>query len=123
MTIEQLAELCHEANRTYCHLIGDESQAPWKTAPEWQKVSARNGVLFHLQNPGASPSASHENWLEEKVRDGWSYGPVKDPVAKQHPCFMPYDNLPVEQRMKDNLFIAIVNCFRQLVAEDAQAQT
>ena len=121
MTIEQLAELCHEANRTYCHLIGDESQAPWKTAPEWQKVSARNGVLFHLENPGASPSASHENWLEDKTRDGWSYGPVKDPVAKQHPCFMPYDNLPVEQRMKDSLFIAVVNCFRQLVAENAKA--
>lgn len=116
MRIEQIAELCHEANRTYCHLNGDDFQPIWADAPVWQKTSAVTGVQFHLDNPHAGPAASHENWLKEKEADGWKYGPVKNPETKEHPCFMPYDGLPVEQRMKDSLFISVVNCFRHLVS-------
>jgi len=69
---------------------------------------ARNGVKFSIANPDAPPSASHDSWSAEKVADGWVYGPVKDPEAKQHPCLVPYDDLPVEQRTKDYLFQAVV---------------
>jgi len=106
--LEGIARICHEANRAYCRSIGDESQLPWEDAPEWQRTSAVNGVLFTLRNPGAPPSASHESWLEEKRATGWKYGPVKDPEKKEHPCFVPYGDLPVEQRRKDALFQAVV---------------
>ena len=115
MKIEQLAELCHEANKTYCHLIGDNSQPSWAIAPDWQKDSAINGVKFHIANPNASPSTSHENWLKQKQEEGWKYGPIKDPAAKLHPCFLPYNELPIEQRMKDSLFIHIVDCFKDQI--------
>jgi hypothetical protein len=104
----KVAKTCHEANRAYCKAIGDNSQPAWEDAPDWQKSSAVKGVKFIWDNRNASPSASHESWLEEKRKDGWSYGPVKDPVAKTHPCFVPYDQLPVEQRAKDYIFGAIV---------------
>ena len=35
-------------------------------------------------------------------------GPVKDPEKKEHPCFLPYDELPLSQRIKDYLFTAVV---------------
>ena len=115
MNALDVAELCHEANRTYCRLNGDDSQLSWREAPEWQRTSAINGVKFHLENHDAGPSASHENWLKEKVADGWTYGPEKNPETKQHPCMVPYDELPVVQRMKDSLFISVVNCFRHMI--------
>lgn len=102
-----IAQVCHEANRAYCQALGDMSQPAWNDAPEWQKQSAVNGVMFIQDNPDAAPSASHESWLAEKERDGWTYGPVKDPVLKQHPCFVPYDELLVEQKAKDYIFGAI----------------
>ncbi len=108
MDHEAIARVAHEVNRAYCDSIGDTSQPAWEKAPEWQRQSAVNGVKFHAENPTASPSASHENWLEEKRNDGWTYGPVKDPDAKQHPCFVAYDQLPQEQRSKDYLFKAVV---------------
>jgi hypothetical protein len=40
--------------------------------------------------------------------DGWKYGPVKDPEKKEHPCFVPYDRLPTEQKAKDYIFGAVV---------------
>jgi hypothetical protein len=108
----KVAKTCHEANRAYCKALGDDSQPAWEDAPDWQKSSAIKGVKFIWENPDASPAASHESWLEEKRKDGWSYGPVKDPVAKTHPCFVPYDELPVEQRAKDYIFGAIVRALR-----------
>lgn len=101
----QIAEAAHEANRTYCEYLGDHSQPRWDAAPEWQKKSAINGIIFHYENPSAKPSDSHENWLAQKTEEGWSYGPVKDPDNKRHPCYMPYEQLPEEQRLKDLIFI------------------
>lgn len=106
--VEIIARTCHEANRAYCQAIGDNSQKPWDESPEWQKESARNGVLFHL-NGDHGPEASHESWLAEKRADGWKYGPVKNPETKEHPCFVPYSELPLEQKAKDYIFRAIVH--------------
>lgn len=112
-----VARICHEANRAYCLTLGDDSQPAWEDAPEWQKESAKNGVLFHLANPKASASASHDNWLAEKKAAGWQYGPVKDPERKEHPCFVPFEELPAAQQAKDHLFRGIVHALRPFLSE------
>jgi hypothetical protein len=108
MEIKQIARIAHEANRAYCQTIGDNSQPKWSEAPNWQQISAINGVKHVMDNSDAKPSDSHESWLKEKTRDGWKYGEIKDPDKKEHPCFVPYDELPEEQKKKDYLFIAVV---------------
>lgn len=105
---EWIARACHEVNRAYCAAIGDNSQPAWDDAPQWQKDSAIAGVKAVIANPGGKPEDSHANWLAHKLADGWTYGPVKDPATKQHPCMVAYDQLPAEQRVKDHLFIAVV---------------
>ena len=113
--IEQIARLCHETNRAYCESIGDNSQPQWEDAPEWQRSSAIKGVEFHIAHLSTGetpkPSASHDSWLEQKTKEGWKYAPVKDAAKKEHPCYVPYNELPVEQRLKDYLFAAIVQAF------------
>lgn len=113
---EKVAAICHDANRRYCIENGDMSQPAWEDAPDWQRASAINGVIFHLHNPDAGPSGSHENWMRTKEAEGWTYGDVKDPERKTHPCMIPYEDLPFEQRMKDHLFVAIVHAFTPRVA-------
>lgn len=108
MSVLDVARLCHNVNRIYCQSIGDFSQPEWDDAPEWQRESAVNGVIFHLSNPGAGPAASHLNWLKEKTEQGWVYGPVKDPDLKEHPCCVPYEDLPKAQQFKDALFVAVI---------------
>ncbi len=109
--VESAAHLAHEVNKGYCEALGDDSQPSWADAPDWQKSSAIKGVEFLRDNPDSSPSASHESWLREKSEQGWAYGPVKDPEAKLHPCYVPYGDLPVEQRAKDYIFRAVVLTF------------
>lgn len=115
MTYAKIAQLAHEVNRAYCQTLGDNSQLAWSDAPEWQKASALSGVTHILSNPDAIPSDSHENWLKDKVADGWVWGPVKDPAKKQHPCMVPYEKLPPEQRAKDLLFVTVVRTAAGLV--------
>lgn len=104
--VEACARAAHETNRAYCIALGDTSQLPWDSAPEWQRTSCRNGVRGALT--GATPEQSHESWSAEKVATGWTWGPVKDPEAKQHPCLVPYDQLPPDQRAKDAIFVGVV---------------
>lgn len=104
MTIEQIAKVAHELNKAYCQSVGDHTQQEWDAAPEWQRQSSIKGVIFHILNPDASPSDSHDSWLNKKEEEGWSYGPVKNPEAKEHPCFVPYEELPTEQRSKYYIF-------------------
>jgi hypothetical protein len=103
-----IAHICHEANRAYCLSIGDRSQSPWDSATKWQQESMVAGVEFCLANPDAPPSANHEAWLQHKLAEGWKYGETKDPEKKEHPCCVPYDQLPDEQKVKDRLIKAIV---------------
>lgn len=112
MTNEQIAHIVHEANRAYCSSLGDLSQPFWEDAPHWQRSSAINGVEGIRSGRITKPSESHESWLAEKERTGWKYGPEKDPAKKEHPCFVPYSELPPEQRVKDSLFFAIVNALK-----------
>ncbi len=106
MSHEEIARVAHEVNRAFCEASGDWSHVPWEAAPEWQRSAAVDGVGKALA--GATPEALHESWCRFKVADGWTFGPVKDPGAKTHPCLVPYGDLPPHQRVKDHLFSAVV---------------
>ena len=109
---ENVAKVCHEANRAYCATIGDNSQTTWEDAPAWQKESAIAGVIFHLTNEDTTPADSHNSWLAEKTEQGWKYGEVKNPETKEHPCFVPYESLPKSQQAKDYIFKSIVEAYK-----------
>lgn len=106
--VERIARVAHEVNRAYCQALGDTSQPAWEDAPDWQKNSAIGSVNNVLEDPAMTPERQHQLWLAHKEHDGWTYGPVKDPSAKQHPCFVSYGQLPLEQRAKDYLACAVV---------------
>lgn len=108
MNFEDIAQVAHETNRVYCRILGDNSQPPWGEAPDWQKESAISGVEAYVNDPGITPEKSHENWMRLKQETGWKYGELKDPDKKEHPCMLPYTELPPEQRIKDALFLGIV---------------
>lgn len=108
MKPEEIARVCHEANRAYSYTIGDYTHKSWEDSPQWVKDSAINGVEYHLMNKNSTPKNSHEQWLKNKKADGWKWGPKKDPVKKEHPCFLDYEDLPEDQRIKDSLFVSII---------------
>ena len=111
MLAPAIAEVCHEANRALQRINGEVVNFPWESTSQSLRNSAIDGVRNILYND-ATPEESHENWLRFKEAEGWTYGPVKDFAKKEHPCFVPYADLPEDQKVKDALFHAIVNALK-----------
>jgi hypothetical protein len=109
MNQEQIARVCHEVNRAYCLALGDSSQPTWEDAEQWQIDAAIEQARVTLSDLSAGPETSHNTWMAQKVDDGWTYGPEKLPDIKQHPCIVPFDQLPVEQQAKDYIFRGVVH--------------
>lgn len=108
ITTYEIAEICHEANRAYCHIINDAMPArAWDDETDTLRESAIHGVQAIIKNPVITPEQLHEKWLADKRGTGWVWGPNKDEKMKTHPCFLPYAELPAEQKVKDHLFRAI----------------
>ena len=119
--VARCAEAAHEMNRIYCEAHGDFSHAHFDNAQDWQKQSVLNGVPGALA--GNTPEQSHESWLAEKAATGWKYGPVKDPEKKEHPCFLPYAQLPPEQKRKDELFLLAVHSMAKVLEPETARPT
>jgi RyR domain. len=113
------AQVAHAVNRAHCIAIGDDSQLPWDDAPGWQQETVLKGVEFHVLNPDADASASHDSWMAQKLADGWVYGEVKDAEKKTHPCIVPFADLPLEQQEKDILFQAVVHAAYPLLSDSS----
>ena len=43
----------------------------------------------------------HDGWREQREREDWSCGPIRDDAARRHPCLVKYDALSEEEKEKD----------------------
>ncbi|MEP4197946.1 MAG: RyR domain-containing protein [Aliishimia sp.] len=108
MTELDIARVLHEILRAHNIAYGDTSLPPWGKAPDWQRESSLASVRFHIANPDAPASATHEDWMAQKHADGWVLGDIKDAKAKTHPCLIPFSDLTPVEKAKDYLASATV---------------
>lgn len=43
----------------------------------------------------------HEVWALSRINQGWKYGNTRDDIKKEHPCLIPYEELPEEEKAYD----------------------
>lgn len=43
----------------------------------------------------------HEVWSETRIKQGWTYGEQRNDEQKTHPCLVPYEELPEEEKEYD----------------------
>jgi hypothetical protein len=46
---------------------------------------------------------AHEIWAERRLTEGWRYGQHRDDAAKEHPCLVPYEDLPESEKEYDRI--------------------
>lgn len=44
---------------------------------------------------------AHDVWAVGRIRQGWTYGPSRNDERKEHPCLIPYEALPEEEKGYD----------------------
>ncbi len=45
----------------------------------------------------------HETWAQGRIEEGWTYGPKRNDVLKQHPSLVEYDELSEEEKEYDRV--------------------
>lgn len=48
---------------------------------------------------------AHEIWAIQRLREGWHYGPYRNDKAKLHPCLVPYEALPDQEKQYDRKMV------------------
>lgn len=43
----------------------------------------------------------HEVWAQSRIEQGWRYGAERSDALKEHPCLVPYDELPEVEKAYD----------------------
>lgn len=43
----------------------------------------------------------HEVWAQSRISQGWTYGKERSDALKQHPCLIPYEELPEVEKAYD----------------------
>jgi len=46
---------------------------------------------------------AHDLWATQRMSDGWVWGPERNDPQKQHPCLVPYEELPESEKEYDRL--------------------
>jgi hypothetical protein len=110
---EQLREDLKESNRQQAGQIAEKLKA---IGCNMVPVPGRELVRFEFTPEELEflSQMEHRRWLDEKLKGGWQYGPVKDPVKKTHPCLVSWGELPEEEKEKDR---QAVRAIPRLLAE------
>ncbi|MBK7831265.1 MAG: Ryanodine receptor Ryr [Gemmatimonadetes bacterium] len=46
---------------------------------------------------------AHDLWALQRFADGWKVGPARNDARKQHPCLIPYAELPESEKEYDRV--------------------
>lgn len=44
---------------------------------------------------------NHDVWAKERIAQGWTFGAERNDSLKTHPCLVPYEQLPEEEKVYD----------------------
>ncbi|MFB2970886.1 TRAFs-binding domain-containing protein [Aerosakkonema sp. BLCC-F183] len=48
---------------------------------------------------------THEIWAQQRLADGWQYGPQRDDTRKEHPGLVAYEDLPESEKHYDRIIV------------------
>jgi ryanodine receptor 2 len=48
-------------------------------------------------------SNTHDEWARQRLAEGWQYGPERNDTKREHPCLVPYQELPEGEKEYDRL--------------------
>ncbi len=122
LRLQVMAAAVHTAWFAFAQAAGQSAQ-PWEECPEYQKGDTLHLVRFYEAFDPRDLSldylsgTAHVVWMKKKIRDGWTFGPVRDASAKTHPSLIPFEQLPLAEQMKDRIVVQAYLTMRKLLGE------
>lgn len=64
------------------------------------KITLSNEIMELVEQLAEN---THDTWAMQRMNEGWTYGDHRNDQLKQHPCLIPYQELPeIEKRYDRN---------------------
>lgn len=113
MTSEKIAQIIHGATAPIGRIACGNPIPVWEDLSVGQRCRAAVAVDDLMRNPHIKePEDFHDIWANPLYDDGWVWGPVYSLKTKQHPCLVPYDELPDAEKIKDMIWASLIEVFR-----------
>lgn len=101
--IDALSRESHRAISDFRVSIGEDALPPWAPSTAEEIGQKRSGIEAALS--GVTPEQQWREWSAMRREQGWKYGPVRDPVKKEHPSLVDdYSMLSPAERQKDEVY-------------------
>lgn len=113
LLINQIAQECHLKNDELMLANGEvPNSTSWHEMDDHMKDMNIKSVKKALLNPNLTAKDMHDEWMKNKIADGWRYGITKDADQKTHPLIIDFDKMNDIDKLKDQIFIDVVNKYR-----------
>jgi hypothetical protein len=109
--IEQIAKTAHAVHRAYCLEMDIPTQPKWEDVDSEHKDVVYNSIKHILSGSIKSAEDSHNKFVESKHARGWKFGEVYSIEDKLNPRLVDFNELTLEQRIKEKLFFECVISF------------
>ncbi|HEY9637461.1 MAG TPA: TRAFs-binding domain-containing protein, partial [Coleofasciculaceae cyanobacterium] len=83
-------------------LLSDRS-VPLNYQPEPIDTSQVTLTTEYLKLTELLAKNTHELWAQQRLAEGWKYGAQRDDTRKEHPCLVPYEELPESEKQYDRI--------------------
>lgn len=123
LNVEQVAAICHEANREYGKKVGVRI-LDWTNLPEVEHRLAMAKVQEYLDEPKLSEAELYDSWVKAQLKAGWKgrikVGDLEVAVKvfsedrKEDPLCVPFKELPPAIQGAERVFKGIVDALRSL---------
>lgn len=112
---EDAAKIAHDAIRRLLTTFGD-------TYPAWEDLGGETRVAFMLQvrhrleHPDEPVEQTHDQWKDQRVKDGWKYGSQFSDEALTDPLLVPWRNLSEIAKSRYRLLASVIASVAPLLA-------
>ena len=110
-----IAKLVVESLATMAaHLGWQEKYWPWQALNPTERQAWVNTVIHAIEHE-FNIVQDHEKWCNLMRKEGWKWGPIKDPDLKTHPHIIEYDSLPQEVQIAQSFAYRIITIAKELL--------
>ena len=104
---EDLPEKIREANRRQADRIGIKLATIGCGMEPWRDYGREN-FIFSPEEIIKMSQMEHNRWCDEKFREGWKRGKMRDDARKLHPDLRPWEELDDNAKDKDILTVKLI---------------
>ena len=109
--IIDIAEMAHELHLSLCKKMGMDTQHKWATIDPDHMVILINGITGILMGMSKNAEESHNMFVANKGKQGWSFGITYSLTDKTNPRLCNWENLSGEDKIKETVFFNFVSSF------------